>query len=72
MEYFFCFSFLRSKIEPGAIRISCFFVRRRKKTKSFDGSISRIAARDLSDKDLIRAAYCCVTVASKFDRIGIP
>ena len=54
------------------MRISCFFVRRRKKTNSLVGSISRIADRALSDKDLISAAYCCVTVASNVERIGIP
>jgi len=58
--------------KPGATRISCFFVRIRKKTSSFVGSISRIAERALSDKDLINAAYCWVNDASKFERIGIP
>ena len=43
---------------PGATRISCFFVRIRKKTSSFVGSISRIAERALSERDLIKAAYC--------------
>ena len=58
--------------EPGAIRISCFFVRRRKKTSSLVGSISRMVERALSVRDLINAAYCWVTEASKFERIGMP
>lgn len=60
------------EIEPGATRISCFFVRIRKKTNSLFGSISRMAERALSANDLISAAYCCVKLASRFDRIGIP
>ena len=43
---------------PGATRTSCFFVRIRKKTSSLVGSISRIAERALSERDLINAAYC--------------
>lgn len=58
--------------KPGATRISCFFVRRRKKTSSLVGSISRMVDRALSDKDLISAAYCCVSEASRLDRMGIP
>ena len=58
--------------KPGATRISCFFVRIRKKTSSFVGSMSRIVARALSDSDLIRAAYCCVTLLSRLERIGMP
>jgi hypothetical protein len=58
--------------EPGATRISCFFVRNRKKTSSFVGSISRIVEQDLSDKDFINAEYCCVKDTSIFERIGIP
>lgn len=57
---------------PGATRISCFFVRMRKKTSSLVGSMSRMAARDLSESDLINAAYCCVRVPSRLERIGMP
>lgn len=58
--------------KPGATRISCFLVRIRRKISSFVGSISRIAVRALSDKDLINAAYCWVNEASRLERIGIP
>lgn len=58
--------------KPGATRISCFFVRIRKKTSSFVGSMSRIVVRALSASDLIRAAYCCVTLLSRLERIGMP
>ena len=58
--------------EPGAMSISCFFVRMRKKTSSLLGSMSRMVERALSARDLIRAAYCCVTVLSRLERIGMP
>ena len=58
--------------KPGAMSISCFFVRMRKKTSSLLGSMSRMVERALSARDLIRAAYCCVTVPSRLERMGMP